>query len=181
MQAHLQARKDPRFSWMLKIRNFMISLLSQVGSIRKNKKALVSLLLFSIFIWLLYPLKMYLLTMHLLPDASIILVGAIAFAAYMVAMIPIFPGGLGGFEGTMTGLLLAVGAMQSNALIITVLFRFATFWFVMLLSLAFIGLYKIHKRRTNRVEISASQKHTQHIDNDQHTARHVGYCDINTN
>jgi len=100
-------------------------------------------ILLALFIWSMYLVKMYLLVVQFSPDTHVLSVGAVAFASYMVAMLPIFPGGLGGFEGTMSGLLLAMGFVRSDALVITVLFRFITFWFVMLLSLIFIGFYKL--------------------------------------
>ncbi|MGI6549403.1 MAG: lysylphosphatidylglycerol synthase domain-containing protein [Syntrophomonadales bacterium] len=46
------------------------------------------------------------------------------------AMLPIFPGGLGGFEGTMSTLLLIMGLSLSEAAMVAVVFRFITFWFV---------------------------------------------------
>ena len=139
IKAYLQTRENPRFSWMRRVRGFLLTLLDQVASIRKNTKAWVMLSLLSLFIWLLYPVKMYLLAVQFFPDANAVYIGAVTFASYMVAMIPVFPGGLGGFEGTMSGLLLAMGLEVSDAVVVTVLFRFVTFWFVMLLSLGFIG------------------------------------------
>jgi len=126
-----------------KVRAFALNSLSGLISIRSNSGAFIRLLALSFFIWLLYPAKFYLLTMHFYPEAGLIFLGAVTFAAYMVAMIPIFPGGLGGFEATMTGLLPAVGFAQSEALAVAVIFRFFTFWFVMLFSIGYVGLNKI--------------------------------------
>lgn len=112
-------------------------ILPDAGLLTKNTK--MSLLLLSLAIWLLYPVKMYLLTVQIAgPSVSLIYVGSVAFVAYVVAMIPIFPGGLGGFEGTMTLLLLAANFLPPDALVITLLFRFFTFWLVMLFSAGFI-------------------------------------------
>jgi len=145
IKAWLQAREAPRFSWARRARGFLLTLLDQVAVIRENAKAWVALSLLSFFIWLLYPVKLYLLVMQFPFDAHAAYVGAATFASYMVAMLPIFPGGLGGFEGTMSGLLLAMGLGMSDAVVVTVLFRFVTFWFVMLFSLGFIGLRKVVK------------------------------------
>ena len=144
MKSYLQAKKEPRFSWGLRIRGFLFMLLEQVISLRQNAKACVLLLLLSLFIWFFYPVKMYLLSVHFLPGASqvVVYIAAITFVSYLVAMMPIFPGGLGGFEGTMAGLLLTIGFASSDALVVTILFRFITFWFVMLCSIVFIGIYK---------------------------------------
>ena len=101
----------------------------------------------SFFIWLLYPAKLYLLTIQFAPDVPVVHICATGFLAYMVAMLPIFPGGLGGFEGTMSGLLVALSFTISDAAVVTVLFRFITFWLVLLLSLVYVAL---HKARSNR-------------------------------
>jgi len=123
-----------------RLRTFALSLLQQVKLVRQNTKACVYLVMLSFAIWLMYPLKMYLLATQIYPDAHAIYLTAVTFAAYLVAMIPLFPGGLGGFEGTMTGLLLLGGFATGSALVITVIFRFFTFWFTMLISLVYLAL-----------------------------------------
>jgi uncharacterized protein (TIRG00374 family) len=148
--SRLQAKKAPRFAWVRKIRDFLMVALGQIGHVVKNKRALVMLSVLSLSIWLLYPAKMYILAVQFHPEAQILHIAAITFAAYMVAMLPIFPGGLGGFEATMAGLLAAVGVAVSDAAVITVFFRFATFWFVMPASLTFVALHKARKNRRHK-------------------------------
>ena len=138
----LHGRREGRFLWMRKVRGFLFALLDHVVLIRANAKVMISLSLLSFLIWLLYPVKMYILAAQVFPGIHAIYIGATTFASYMVAMIPIFPGGLGGFEGTMSGLLFAMGFAASGAVVVTVLFRFVTFWFVMLLGLGFVGWRK---------------------------------------
>ena len=99
------------------------------------------LLALSFLIWMLYPVKLYILLVQIAYTATALHAGAVAFVSYMVAMIPIFPGGLGGFEGTMVGLLAALGFAISDAAVITILFRFFTFWFVMLVSFLYISFF----------------------------------------
>jgi len=147
---YLQVKKDPCFAWMRKVKGFLCAILDQMCSIRKNLGSLITLSLLSLLIWLLYPVKMHILAIQFFPDVHIMHIASVTFAAYMVAMLPIFPGGLGGFEGTMAGLLVAMGAAINDAAIITIFFRFATFWFVMLISLAYIALYKIYKNGRSR-------------------------------
>jgi len=142
MLKYLQTRKSPRFTCICKARDFLLTLLDQAATIRKDTKKLAVLLLLSFLIWLMYPVKLYLLAVQFAPDTSIVYIGAASFMAYMVAMLPIFPGGLGGFEGTMSGLLISLGFLISDAAVITVLFRFITFWLVMLASLIFITFGK---------------------------------------
>jgi len=141
----LQNGQNPKRLSFSRVRSFLITLFGQIESVRKNKRALAMLSLLSLFIWLLYPAKMYILAIQFLPAAHAVLIAAITFAAYMVAMLPIFPGGIGGFEGTMSGLLVSVGYAVSDAATMTIIFRFITFWFVMMLSVVFIAFCKASK------------------------------------
>jgi len=126
-----------------KIKGFIFVMRQQMKTLRSNPKVCILLALLSIFLWLLYPFKMYILTITIMPDINFIYITAITFSAYIIAMIPIFPGGLGGYEATMVTLLVTLGAIQSNALVVTALFRFTTFWLVMLFSLIFVGFFKV--------------------------------------
>lgn len=142
----LDGKITPSRKWFVKMKSFFLDLLTQVEIIRKNKKACIFLALLSLFIWAFYPVRMYMLAVQFYPQIGLLQIAAITFTAYMVAMLPIFPGGLGGFEVTMSGFLVATGFGISNAAIITIFFRFVTFWFVMLFGIAFIGIYKFSKR-----------------------------------
>jgi len=135
----------PRKKVLTKLRKFVKTMLCGLLHLRQTSKTWVLLLVLSFFIWILYPLKMYLITMHMYPGTSFVFLGAVTFIAYMVAMIPIFPGGIGGFEGTMAGLFIAGGFASSDAVAIAIAFRFFTFWLVMLMSLGFLGVEKIFK------------------------------------
>ena len=121
---------------------FALFLLQQISLVRQDLKACMYLVALSFAIWLMYPLKMYLLATQIHLDVHAIYLTAVTFAAYLVAMIPLFPGGLGGFEGTMTGLLVLGGFTASSALVATVIFRFFTFWFTMLVSIAYLAAEK---------------------------------------
>jgi uncharacterized membrane protein YbhN (UPF0104 family) len=142
-----------------KLQNFLLNMAAafknQIKNIRKNPVKWALLALLSLAIWVFYPIKMYIIAIQFAPDLSLANAAAITFAAYMVAMLPIFPGGLGGFEATMSGLLVATGLILSDAAIITIFFRFATFWFIIPLSLGFIGFNKI---RNQKSEIRGQKK-----------------------
>jgi len=146
IKLYIENQKAPKRKYMQKFRKFLIALTEQIENIRKNKPSMLKLSLLSLFIWLLYPVKLYLITTQFYPNVNIILIASIAFAAYMVAMLPIFPGGIGGFEGTMSALLITANFTLSDAATITVIFRFVTFWFVLLFSLGFIALTFIKRR-----------------------------------
>jgi len=102
----------------------------EIGSWKKSEK-LVSILL-PLITWLIYPAKMFILTWQFYPEVHFFHIASVVFLSYMVALIPIFPGGLGGFEATMVGLLTALGFSVGTATAVTIMFRFITFWFVML-------------------------------------------------
>ncbi|MCL1863545.1 MAG: flippase-like domain-containing protein [Defluviitaleaceae bacterium] len=118
---------------------FLVPIKAKRPQLFRMKSVWVFLL--SLLIWMLYPLKMYIVVMQFFSEANFMHVSVVTFSSYVVAMIPIFPGGLGGFEGTMTGLLVAMGVVVSDAAVITVFFRFVTFWLVMIFSLTMILFY----------------------------------------
>jgi len=103
-------------------------------------------LMLSLIIWLIYPVKLYILAAQFSPDINIIYIAGITFISYIIGMIPIFPGGIGGFEGTMSGLLIATGFSVSDAVTAAISFRFITFWLVVIFSFGFVSLDVICKR-----------------------------------
>jgi uncharacterized membrane protein YbhN (UPF0104 family) len=147
----ISTKKEPRNALLRKLRGFVVLIFEQLEKVRKNKRVLIPLFLLSLFIWLLYPFKMYIVAVQFVPEISIFHVYAISFAAYLVAMIPLLPGGLGGFEGTMAGLLFAAGVSLSTAAVITVFFRFISFWLVVILSVAYAAIFKIFTKTRERL------------------------------
>lgn len=142
LKAHIDKKSEPKNPVFIKLFNFLRVLLNQLISIRQKPKTCACFFLLAVLIWLLFPLKMYILSIQINHEVSALSVAAAAFVSYAVGVLPIFPGGLGGFELTMTGLLSIIGFSAGDALALTVIFRFVTFWFVLLASFAFIGFYK---------------------------------------
>jgi uncharacterized protein (TIRG00374 family) len=95
----------------------------------------------SFMIWAMFPIKLYIIVSGY-ADISLFMVVAITFIAYFAAMIPLLPGGLGTFEATMSGLLVACGLPAAAAMAVSLVFRFITFWFVVMLSAVVIVLWK---------------------------------------
>ena len=120
--------------------SFLTLIKSNLAEIKKDKKACVFLASLSLFIWVLYPIKLILIVQLFAPFVSNFATARAAFTAYVVAMIPIFPGGLGGFEASLSALLVALGVVVYDAAVITIIFRFITFWFVVILGL-FVVLF----------------------------------------
>ncbi|MCD5407306.1 MAG: flippase-like domain-containing protein [Desulfotomaculum sp.] len=92
------------------------------------------LFLLSLFIWVLYPLKIYLVIYMLDFNVSIISVAMVTYIAYLVSTIPLLPGGLGSFEGAMAFMFTYVGLSFAEGLAIALLARLVTFWFPLCLS-----------------------------------------------
>ncbi|MCL2618541.1 MAG: flippase-like domain-containing protein [Defluviitaleaceae bacterium] len=125
-----------------RVRSFGRVLRGHIAGLRGRPGFSAALAALSLAIWMLYPVKMYAVCVQFLPDVGLMSVGAVAFVSYTVAMLPIFPGGLGGFEASMSAMLVSLGFALSDAAVITVIFRFVTFWLVMLLSLVYIGVMR---------------------------------------
>ncbi len=88
----------------------------------------------SLAIWILYPVKVYLACSFLGMDVHPVVIGLATVFAYMISMIPIFPGGLGSYEGGMTLLFTLGGLSPAEGLAIALVSRLTTFWFPLLLS-----------------------------------------------
>lgn len=131
---------------------FLIKLTEWVKSYAKAVKMLTPLQWrsqfgISIIVWLLFPIKMYFLTQSLLIDMNFFMVIGITMTAYMMGMLPLTPGGIGTFEGSMVALFILVygNAEENISLFFTVaiVFRFITFWFVMLISLLYVIISQV--------------------------------------
>ena len=84
--------------------------------------------------WLLYPVKVYILANYIFGDIGFTTAAAATFIAYFVSMIPLSPGGLGGFEATMALVLSQNGLTWQAGLSIAFLLRIFTFWLPLLIS-----------------------------------------------
>ena len=139
----LQCQKPAEAKLAKWFRNFLLILFNYTDSLQKKRKESFLQFLLSMFIWVIYPIKMYILTVQFSLEINPVYICAITFVSYMVAMVPIFPGGLGSFEATMSGLLLIAGLSIGEASVISIVFRFITFWFVFLASFGYAVGYKM--------------------------------------
>lgn len=124
------------------IKKWMMGFASDTKQISSQPKRWIFQLLLSFGIWALFPMKLFILVSQY-TVVNIFVLYAVTFISYFAAMIPILPGGLGTFEGTMSGLLLVYGLTPEEAVAVSLVFRFVTFWFVVLLSAAVILLWKL--------------------------------------
>lgn len=105
-----------------------------------NFRERIVLISISTLIWSLYPLKVYIVCRMLFLETDLLTVAMVTFTAYMVSMVPLLPGGLGSFEGSMALLFSLGGLSPASGLTVALLTRLATYWFPLLLS-ALASLY----------------------------------------
>jgi len=105
-----------------------------------NTSERINLIIVSTLIWLLYPLKVYIVTYMLGFNIDIITVFIIAFTSYLVSLLPLLPGGLGLYEGSMLFMFSIAGYSPAEGLAVALLSRLIIYWFPLLLS-AFATAY----------------------------------------
>ena len=116
-----------------KIRLFLESS-RRTASTLLTKKETAELLTLSLGIWIFYPLKVYLVCSFLGLDPGILMIAVSTLAAYLVSMLPLLPGGLGSYEGTMALVFTLADLDPAQGMAVALVSRSATFWFPMLLS-----------------------------------------------
>ena len=137
------SKLNPIHKWSRALQNFALTLLSNVKTLKNIKGELFKQVLLSLIIWGLYPVKLIELVGMFTHSFDWVFLTEITFLSYMIGMIPLLPGGLGSFEAAMTSMLMVTHFTYTDALTITLLFRFVTFWFVILMSLAYVGVWKM--------------------------------------
>ncbi|MCP1662611.1 MULTISPECIES: flippase-like domain-containing protein [Methanocalculus] len=100
----------------------------------KDSKKHVALFLLALVVWVFYPVKVYIVSLLLGYEISIPVIIIATFTAYLVSMVPLLPGGLVTFEGTMVLVLVSGGLLLPEAFSIAILSRVITFWIPLLLS-----------------------------------------------
>lgn len=108
------------------------------------------LLLFSVLVWLIYPLKLLLLVWMM--QASLTFDGAFitTYIAYAVAQIPLTLGGVGTFEATFVTIIQWFSFSETVALSTALWFRFVTFWSVFFVGATFLLIQLIKSIRSLR-------------------------------
>ena len=136
--------------FMIVFRNkntFLNSVVKAFTPFKTRKTELVLHYALSISIWLMFALKLGILLMAFNLDFPLTTILALTFIPYMVGLLPLSPGGLGTFETTLTLMLTSLGVAFTQALSITLIFRFITFWFPFVLSLLNIGVQSLKLKR----------------------------------
>jgi glycosyltransferase 2 family protein len=121
-----------------KLEFHIASFTQALTQIRENKAMLIFHFLISLFIWAFFAFKTYYIAHALGIKADFLSLAAVTYLTYMVGMVPLMPGGLGSFEGSMVFLMIPLGVSIELGMILTLVVRFVTFWFVFILSIAFM-------------------------------------------
>ncbi len=112
---------------------FLKDAASQARTLTTRREQLV-LLAISLCVWALYPLKVYLVATMLGLRVDMVVAAMATYSAYMISMIPLLPGGLGTFEGSMAFIFAFSGLAPAAGLAIALLTRLVTYWFSLLLT-----------------------------------------------
>ncbi|UWG52127.1 putative flippase [Halalkaliarchaeum sp. AArc-CO] len=115
------------------------SVLREAGTLldRRSRYWLYTL---AFLLWVVYPLKIYVVAVTLGVDAGVTVAFVGTYLAYLVSLAPISPGGTGTFEGTLALVYVAAGVPFVDGLSIALLGRVVTFWFPLVLSAVTTGL-----------------------------------------
>jgi len=106
-----------------------------------HKIILVQSLFIFIVVWLLYPLKIYIIFHTLGNNVDFGLVAFVTLASFLIGMIPALPGGIGLYELSAIALYSTLGIPLAEATVAVIIGRVFTFWFVSLIGVfAAIGL-----------------------------------------
>lgn len=147
-------KKKARFKWIRAIQSWTADFSLHMSKVRGRKTGLVLQFILSIFIWAIFPYKLILMVNSFGITSNMIGLFSATLLSYMVAMIPLLPGGLGSFEVTMSAMLIMLGLSAEQGLVISISFRFITFWFVVALGLVVIaiGNYIVRRRKSGKSE-----------------------------
>lgn len=120
--------------------SWLPSPLKKIAQARENWSSIQSasqrrrLLLISTMIWLLYPAKVYLVAKSLQALTDPLHSSISTFSAYVISMIPLLPGGVGSFEGSLAFFFTLSGNPYTKGLAIALTSRLITFYFPLIVS-----------------------------------------------
>lgn len=152
------ARGKSQAKWFLAMRDWLVDFAGYTQAVRGQRKYLFYHFLLAVFIWAFFPAKLVLLVRPFGITRSYLALVATTLAAYLVAMIPIFPGGLGSFEVTMSSMLIALGLANEQALTVSLSFRFVTFWLVVIVCLGIVAWDSFRQRSQPHASGSGDRK-----------------------
>lgn len=132
-----------KYKFMDKVEKTLLDYSTIIKGLLKDKKKFTLQLLLAIFIWLFYAFKLLFVMKGFAVEIDYISIAAITFLSYIIGMLPLLPGSIGSFEGSMLLLLAIKGVPIEIGLSISFVFRFVTFWFEFLISFIILLLNNI--------------------------------------
>lgn len=132
-----------RFLYRRRLLKGMAEFRRALARLWRSPSALIGHLLLATAIWLLFPYKAWLLACSLGLPLELWQAALITYLAYIVAMLPLTPGGLGTFEATVIFLAAPFGVAPAPALAFAVLLRLVTFWLPFLLSALYMSMSQL--------------------------------------
>lgn len=88
----------------------------------------------SLAVWLLYPVKVFVVSEMFAMDIPFVLIAVSLFCAYCISLLPITPGGLGAFEATFALVLSLNGFDFQAGVLLAASARIVTYWMPLLVS-----------------------------------------------
>ncbi len=140
-------------AWVIKIFNkiekvygFMMETSLQSKTVLQAPKKRLFLFAIAFMVWALYPVKVYLVAGILGFELNIVVVIIATYTAYLVSMVPLLPGGLATFEGSMALVLATEGLSSHEAFSIALMTRVITFWIPLMIS-GVVSTYYVKKAK----------------------------------
>ncbi len=130
-----------------KPKRFVLNLKNSLAPLGRKKSRFFLYIPLGLAIWFVYALKTFYVLHSFSIDLSYPLAASVTYITYMVNMLPLSPGGLGTFEGTMSGLFVLLGVSAAVAIGATLALRLATFWLMLLLSAAYLLVKHFWRRK----------------------------------
>lgn len=130
-----------------KVSEFSIQFQETINIVKERKSIFIKQWVLSLIIWLFFAIKAFYIVWVMNLQIGFITISVITYLTYMVGMLPLLPGGLGTFEGSLMMLLLPFGATMDQGMTVAFVLRFVTFWFVFLLSAIYLGCGLIPQRK----------------------------------
>lgn len=121
------------------IHSFFEHFKETVAIFKEDKDVLRKHLFLSTLIWILFPVKAYFIAVVIGIPIHFMGMAVVTYLTYMIGMIPLLPGGLGSFEVAVVFLLQPFHVTLELAMVLAIVLRFVTFWFVFGLSAFYLG------------------------------------------
>ncbi|MEJ6952480.1 lysylphosphatidylglycerol synthase transmembrane domain-containing protein [Natronospora cellulosivora (SeqCode)] len=118
-----------------KITGFIVFIQRAISQSRKvlAPNEAIFLFLISLLVWILYPVKLYIISLALGFELSFVFITVVTYTAYLISILPLTPGGLGTFEGSAAFIFSLNAYLFAEGMAAALMLRLITFWFPLIL------------------------------------------------